>query len=77
MLLKHELASKNALLKDRNQELYPFLVEHENTRIFSYRPLDYRKELSYFTNISWRIDLFDESKEEISKLLKSILGNRK
>ena len=77
MLLKHELASKNALLKDRNQELYPFLVEHENTRIFSYRPLDYRKELSYFTNISWRIDLFDESKEEISKLLKSILENRK
>ena len=62
-------------LKDRNGSVYPLIQENELTHIFNYNCVNLLDDLDDFKEMGltrYRLDFFDESYEDVKKLLKKI-----
>lgn len=64
-------------LKDRNKKTYPVIFKNGFTTIYNYETIDNISEINdyrTFNITNFRIDLFDESYEQVLKLLDRILN---
>lgn len=62
-------------LKDRNGEVYPLIQENELTHIFYYKNLDITDNIPRLLNIGinrYRLEFFDEDKNQVSNVVKNI-----
>lgn len=72
------LSKDNYYLKDRNNKLYPIKPERKEnhlTHLFHYKEIDLINDLKTYQNMgiqNYRIELFDETEEEIRSIIRKI-----
>ena len=65
----------NYYLKDKDDNIYPIISEKHLTHILDSKPLDLTSNIKEYINFgirNYRLDLFDESKEDIENLIRTI-----
>ena len=76
MIMKHQIDKDRCYLEDRQRHCYPVMTDNGLTHVFHSDVIDSILDLEKYQKLGiehYRIELFDESKDEVEEILRRIL----